>query len=100
MDNTYLGQQLLLGFHKALFLDLFFSYFQKCLSPDITLGLYVDDCKASRIIDDALDHASFQRDHDNRWNWSQLNNMDFNIKKCKLMRISRTKQILETTPFM
>ncbi|XP_074633041.1 uncharacterized protein LOC141891902 isoform X1 [Acropora palmata] len=33
--------------------------------------------------------------HDHLCSWSQLNSMDFYIKKCKVMRISRKKQPLD-----
>lgn len=82
MDYNHLGQRLLLGFHKALFLFflifisacvIFVSVRPDCDSPD-TPALYVDDCKTLRIIDNALDHALLQRDIDNQCYWSQLNN--------------------------
>ena len=64
------------------------------ISPENTIALYANDCKTSWIIDNPQDHVSFQHDH--LCSWSQLNSMDFNIKKCKLMRISRKKQPLDT----
>ena len=66
---------------------LFFFVFVNDLPDWISLGNTVascaDDCKISRIIADATDHASY--DIDGLYNWSQLNNMDFKIKRSKLM---------------
>ena len=62
------------------------------------MALYSDDCKTSSIIDNPHDHVSFQHDH--LCSWSQVNSMDFYIKKCKLMRISRKKQPLDANLLM
>ena len=62
-----------------------------CISPGNNIALYAGDCKTSRIIDSPQDHVLFQRDPDNLCSWSRLNSMDFNIRKCKLMRISKKK---------
>ena len=70
-------------------------YLRYCISPGNTVALYADDCKASQTVDSPQDHVLFQRDLDNLCSWSQLNNMDFNIRTCKLMRISKKKQPLE-----
>ena len=63
-----------------------------------TIALYADDCKTSWIVDNPQDHVLFQHDH--VCSWSQLNSMDFNIKKCKLMRISRKEQPLNANLLM
>ena len=63
-----------------------------------TIALYADDCKTSWIIDTPQDHVLFQHDH--VCSWSQLNSMDFNIKKCKLMRMSRKEQPLNANLLM
>ncbi|XP_067016289.1 uncharacterized protein [Acropora muricata] len=44
-------------------------------------------------IEKQRDYVSFQHGH--LCSWSQLNSMDFYIKKCKLMRISRKKQPMD-----
>ena len=62
--------------------------------PGNTIALYADDCKTSRVITCPSDYPLFQSDLDNLYLWSQQNLMDFNIKKCKLMRITKKK-----TPF-
>ena len=60
--------------------------------PGNTIALYADDCKSSRIIDSASDQNLFQEDLDNFHQWSSRNFMDFNVKKCKIMRITKKKQ--------
>ena len=57
-----------------------------------TIALYADDCKSFRIIDSASDQNMFQEDLDNLHQWSLRNFMDFNVKKCKIMRITKKKQ--------
>ena len=56
------------------------------------IALYADDCKSSRIINSASDQNMFQEDLDNLHRWSLRNFMDFNVKKCKIMRITKKKQ--------
>ena len=63
-----------------------------------TIALYADHCKTSWIIDNPQDHVLFQHDH--LCSWSQLNSMDFYIKKCKLIRISRKEQPLNANLLM
>ena len=81
----------------APFWALYFL-FSLVISPENTIALYADDCKASSIIDNPQDHVSIQHDH--LCCWSRLNSMDFYIKKCKLMRISRKKQPLDANLLM
>ena len=45
-----------------------------------------------RVIDCGEDLIYFQEDLDKLHQWSQRNQMDFNTKKCKIMRITR-KQV-------
>ena len=79
-----------------LFFVIFISDFPDVVCSDNTIALYADDCKTSRAIDNSHDHALFQEDLNNLWTWSKLNRMDFKIKKCKIMRISRKVQPVET----
>ena len=76
-------------FHKALSLvcDL-----PEAVLPGNCIALYADDCKSSRIINSASDQNMFQEDLDNLHRWSLRNFMDFNVRKCKIMRIRKKKQ--------
>lgn len=65
-----------------------------------TIALYADDCKTCRIIDSPQDDVLFQRDPDNLCSWSRLNSMYFNIRKCKLMRITKKKHPLDANLVM
>ena len=83
---------------------LFFAVFISDL-PDVVLSgniiaLFADDCKTSRIIDDASDQVCFQQDLGNLPQWSIRNAMAFNVKKCKVMRLSRKKQPLVSSYFL
>ena len=77
-----------------LFFVIFISDLPEVVMPGNTIALYADDCKTSRVITCPSDYPLFQSDLDNLYLLSQQNLMDFNIKKCKLMRITKKK-----TPF-
>jgi len=62
--------------------------------PGNTIALFAYDFKTSRVIDDASDQVCFQRDLDNLLQWSIRNAMAFNVKKCKVMRLSKKRQPL------
>ena len=53
-----------------------------------------DDCKTSRVIDDAGDQVCFQRDLENLHQWNICNAMAFNVKKCKVVRFTKKRQPL------
>ena len=59
-----------------------------------TLARYADDYKAFRVMSCPDDQLMFQGDLDKRCTWSQQNRMEFNVQKCKLMRITRKRQPL------
>ena len=65
-----------------------------------SIALFADDCKTSRVIDDASDRVCFQRDLDNLLQWSTRNAMAFNVKKCKVMRLSKKRQPLVSNYFL
>ena len=60
------------------------------VSPASLVALYADDCKTSRVIQHPCDHESLQDDLNSLVSWSRLNNMSFNPKKRKLMRITKS----------
>ena len=72
-----------------LFFVVFISDLPDVVLPGNTIALFADDCKISRIIDDASDQLCFQQDLDNLHQWSIRNALDFNVKKCKIMRITK-----------
>ena len=68
--------------------------------PRIIIALFADDCKTSRVIDDASDQVCFQRDLEYLLQWSTCNAMAFNVKMCKVMRLSKERQPLVSNYFL
>ena len=77
-----------------LFFVIFISDLPEVVTPGNTASLYADDCKTSRVINCPANHSLFQTDIDNIYRWSLQNCMEFNVKKCKLMRICKKKVCL------
>ena len=88
-DVSSVRQGFLLG---PLFFVIFVSDPPEVVPPGSTIALYADDCKCSRIIDTVGD--LFQQDLDNLHQWNVRNFMSFNIKKCKIMKITKKTQPL------
>ena len=82
-----------------LFFIIFISDLPRVVIPDNTIALYPDDCKSLRIIDSDEDLELLQRDLENLEKWSTVDGTEFNVKKCKIMKISREKQPLTSTLF-
>ena len=74
--------------------------FPEVVLPRNTIALYADDCKSLRIIDSASDRNLFQEDLNNLHQWSSRNFMDFNVKKCKIVRITKKKQPFTSNLFL
>ena len=74
-----------------LFFVIFISDLPEAVLPGNTIAVYADDCKSSRIIDSVSDQTLFQEDLNNLHQWSSCNFMDFNVNKCKIMRITKKK---------
>ena len=70
---------------------IFINDLPDVVSPTSLVALYAFDCKTSRVIQHPCDHESLQDDLKNLVSWSQLNQMSFNTKKCKLMRITKNR---------
>ena len=75
-----------------LFFVLFINDLPDVVCPASTIALYADDSKMFRVINCDDDQTLFQNDLDKLYHWSQCNLMDFNSKKCKIMRITK-KQV-------
>ena len=71
-----------------LFFVIFINDLPDVVCSNNTIALYADDSKIFRVIDCDEDLIYFQEDHDKLHQWSQRNRMDFNAKKCTIMRIS------------
>ena len=70
---------------------IFISDLPDVVMPGNTIALCADDCKTSRVVSCPSDQQEFQSDLDNLCEWSQRNLMDFNVKKCKLLRITKKR---------
>ena len=75
-----------------LFVVIFISDLPEVISQESSVALYADDCKAFRVVNYPNDLMMFQDDLASLCTWSQQKRMTFNVKKCKLMRITQKKQ--------
>ena len=73
---------------------IFINDLPEVVTPGNTVSLYADDCKTSRVINCPAEHSLFQSDIDNINRWSLQNRREFNVKKCKLMRICKKRSAL------
>ena len=80
-----------------LFLVFSISDLPEVVSQESSVALYAGDCKAFRVVNCPNDLMMFQDDLDSLCTWSQQNRMTFNVKKCKLMRITQKKQPLRSS---
>ncbi|XP_068739259.1 uncharacterized protein [Montipora capricornis] len=74
-----------------LFFVLFINDLPDVVCSASTIALYADDSKMFRVINCDDDQMLFENDLDKLYHWSQRKLMDFNSKKCKIMRISKNK---------
>ena len=88
MFNQFFPQGSILG---TLFLVIFINDLPDVVCSDNTIALYVDDSKMFRVIDCDEDLIYFQEDLEKLHHWSERNQMDFNTKECKIMRITRKR---------
>ena len=82
-----------------LFFVIFIRDLPKVVLPGSTIALYADDCKCSRIINMAGDLELFQQDLDSLHQWSVRNFMNSDLKKCKIMKITKKIQPLTSSFF-
>ena len=74
-----------------LFFMIFIIDLVDFVMPGNTMPLYYDDYKTSNAINSHLDQNEFQSDLDNLYTWSPQNLMEFDVKMCKLMRITKKR---------
>ena len=60
------------------------------ISKETSLPLFADDSKCFRVI---LDGVKLQDDLNKLFQWSCIWGMDFNAKKCKVLRVARIRSI-------
>ena len=61
------------------------------ISGDTSLHLFADDSKCFRLILGQDDRDKLQKDLNKLLEWSSIWRMEFNVKKCKVLRVARTK---------
>ena len=86
-SGFFVGISILHYIHK------FISDLPRVVLRGNTIALYADDCKKAQeslILLRTLNY--FQQDVKNLEKWSMLNDMEFNIKKCKIKKIIWNKQ--------
>lgn len=71
---------------------LFINDINNCIEF-CNISLYADDTKLYHSCDDAISFNHFQRDIDNLTELCRLNDLEFNIKKCKTMIFSRKRSL-------
>ena len=77
-----------------LFFIVFINDLPGVISKDSSIALHADDSKLYRIINTPEDMSAFQGDLDKISDWCKENKMKINIRKCKIMRITRKKSPL------
>ena len=77
-----------------LFFIIYINDLPGVISGDGSFALYADDSKLYRVINSPEDITSFQRDLDKISDCCNENKMKVNVKKCKIMRITRKKSPL------
>ena len=83
MGNAPPGHVSLPGSHRGQFLVPSSSSSPSVTYPGNTMALYADDSKIFRSIKTPADQLSFQQDLDSLHEWSEVNEMEFKIKKSK-----------------
>ena len=78
------------GFHPwATPFLLYINDLPNTKSSQSTIALYADDAKIFRPVNNLQDVLTLQQDLDNVVNWSRKWQMNFNIKKCNVITLSR-----------
>ena len=75
-------------YSRATIFCLFINDLPEVICSTSTIALYADDSEMFRVINCDDDQLVYQNNLDNHYHWSQCNLMDFNSKKCKIMRIT------------
>lgn len=74
---------------------IFINDMPSSISQGTSLPLFADDSKCFRLILGQDDGIKLQNDLTNLCKWASTWGMEFNVKKCKVLRIARIKSIFE-----
>ena len=72
---------------------LFIIYMPNAISKKTSLPLFADDSKCFRLILGRDDGDKFQDDLNKLFQWSRIWGMEFNVRKCKVLRVARIRSI-------
>ena len=78
---------------------LFINDMLLCVSKVTNIALYADDTKIWRRIESFKDHHCLQDDIKNLFDWSTRNKMVFHQSKCKVLSISKKRNVFDNLPF-
>ena len=70
------------------------------ISKETSLPLFADDSKCFRLVLGRENGDKLQDDLNELFRWSCTWGMEFNISKCKVLRIARIKSILDRDYFL
>ena len=62
--------------------------------------LYADDCVLYRCVNNSKDAEMLQHDHDRVVIWSSKWSMEFNVTKCKVMHLTKKRNVIFNSYFM
>lgn len=72
---------------------IFINDMPNVISKETSLPLFADDSKCFRVILGSDDGVKLQDDLNKLFQWSCIWGMDFNAKKCKVLRVARIRSI-------
>ena len=72
---------------------IFINDMPNVISKETWLPLFADDSKCFRVILGSDDDVKLQDDLNKLFQWSCIWGMDFNAKKCKVLRVARIRSI-------
>lgn len=93
--SSGVAQGSLLG---PLFFVILISDLPEAVLPGSTIALYADDYKSSRMLQIKICFRKISTNDLHQW--SSRNLMDFNVKKCKILRIAKKKQPFTSNFFL
>ena len=78
---------------RPLLFLIFINDMPNVISKETSLPLFADDSKCFRVILGSDDGVKLQDDLNKLFQWSCIWGMDFNAKKCKVLRVARIRSI-------
>ena len=70
---------------------LYINDLPSVLDPGTTCRLFADDCLVYRSIESLSDQVAFQKDLDSLYSWGVTWGLSFNVSKCNIMHLSRSR---------